>query len=171
MAAKDSDRSSGADHMRIFSSDRYDQQWNYCTPHGDGRYLNHGKGLRFEVMPFTATIRRRLEQVANLYPINRRASNGAAKRYWLGTHRVTFGLIGTESHNYCDKYRRLEMEPEGRLRPFSDGDIDTGESLRSSCEQGVDRFGSNVEPGTIDRCSPDQRFNRSAKRGMSCIGD
>jgi molybdenum cofactor biosynthesis enzyme MoaA len=171
LAAKDSDRSSGADHMRIFSSDRCNQQCIYRTPHGDVRYLNHGKMLRFEVMPFTATIRRRLKQEANLYPISRRASGGAAKPYWLGTHREKFGLIGTENYNYCYKYIRLKIEPEARLRPFRDGDIDIGESLRSGYEQGVDLFGSNGDPGTIDRCSPDQRFNRSAKRGMSCIGD
>jgi len=171
LAEKDSDRSSGAGHMRIFSSDRCYQQCFYCMPHGDVRYLNHGKMLRFEVMPFNATIRRRLKQVANLHPISRRASDGAAKRYRLGTHREKIGPIGTEKYDYSYKYRRLNMEPARRLRPFRDGDIDIRESLRSGCEQGVDRFGSNDEPGRIDRCSPDQRFNRSAKRGMSCIGD
>jgi hypothetical protein len=171
LAAKDSERSSGADHMRTFSSDRCNQQCIYRTPHGDVRYFNHGKMLHFEVMPFTVAICRRLKQEANLYPISRRASDGAAKRNWLGTHREKFGLIGTENYNYCYKYRRLNMDPEARLRPFRDGDIDIGESLRSGNEQGVDLFGSNGDPGTIDHCSPDQRFNRSAKRGMSCIGD
>ncbi len=131
MAAKDSDRSSGADHMRIFSSDRCDQQCIYCTPHGDVWNFNHGKMLRYAAMPFTTEIRRHLKQEANLYPISRCASDGAAKRYRLGTHREKFGLIGTKNYNYCDKYRRLKMEPVGRLRPFRDGDIDTGESLRS----------------------------------------
>jgi molybdenum cofactor biosynthesis enzyme MoaA len=131
LAAKDSDRSSGADLMRIFSSDRCYQQCFYCMPLGDARYLNHSKMLCLEAMPFTVAISRRLKQEANLYPISRRASGGTAKRYRLGTHREKIGLIGTENYNYCYKHRRLSMEPGGRLRPFRDGDIDKGESLRS----------------------------------------
>jgi molybdenum cofactor biosynthesis enzyme MoaA len=137
LAAKDSDRSSGVDHMRIFSSDRCYQQCLYCMPHGDVRYLNHGKMLRFELMPFTVDRRRRLKQEANLYPISRRASDGAANRYRLGIHREKIGLIGTENYNYSYKYRRLKVKPAGVLRPFRDGDIDIGESLRSGFEQGV----------------------------------
>jgi molybdenum cofactor biosynthesis enzyme MoaA len=171
LAAKDSNRSSGTDQKQISSTDRCYQRCFDCMPHGNVPFLNHGQMLRFEVIPFTAELRNRLKQDTSLFPINRRASDGPGKHYRPVTRRGKIGFIGAGNHHYCYNYNRLQITPEGKLRLFSNGRDRHRGIIAVRLRTGrVDRSGSNCDPGTINRCAPDLRFNRSAQRGMSCIG-
>jgi cyclic pyranopterin phosphate synthase len=118
-------------------------------------------------------IRGRLEQVMDLYPMSRRASDGPALRYRLGNSRGEIGLIGAVSHHFCHRCNRLRLTPEGKLRPclLRDEEIEIRNPLRSGCDQDVliDLIQTAVG-AKINRCAPDLQFHRRAQRGMSRIG-
>jgi cyclic pyranopterin phosphate synthase len=109
----------------------------------------------------------------NLHPLSRRASDGPAKRYRLGSSRGEIGLIGAVSHQFCHRCNRLRLTPEGKLRPclLRDEEIDIRNPLRSGCGQDVliDLIQTAVG-AKINRCAPDLQLNRRVQRGMSRIG-
>ena len=118
-------------------------------------------------------IRRRLEQLMDLYPLSHRASDGPAERYRLGASQGEIGLIGAVSHHFCRSCNRLRLTPEGKLRPclLRDEEIDITNPLRSGCNQDVliDLIQQAVG-AKINRCAPIQQCNQRAQRGMSRIG-
>ncbi len=118
-------------------------------------------------------IRGRLEQVMDLYPLSRSASDGPAERFRLGASRGEIGLIGAVSHHFCQSCNRLRLTPEGKLRPclLRDEEIDIRKPLRSGCDQDVliDLIRAAVG-AKINRSAPDLQCNRRAQRGMSRIG-
>jgi len=48
LAAKENDRSSGVDYLRISITDRCNQRCFYCMPHGDVQPFNHNEILSYE---------------------------------------------------------------------------------------------------------------------------
>ena len=118
-------------------------------------------------------IYRRLEQEMDLHPLSRRASDGPAKRYQIGTTRGEIGLIGAVSHHFCNTCNRLRLTPEGKLRPclLRDEEIDIRNKLRAGCDQAalIDLIQATVG-AKINLHAPDLHTNWCAQRGMSRIG-
>ena len=118
-------------------------------------------------------IRMRLEQEMDLHPLRRRASDGPAKRYRIGTGRGEIGLIGAVSHHFCRSCNRLRLTPEGKLRSclLRDEEIDIRGPLRSGCDQGmlIDLLQAAVR-AKIHHYAPDLQLHQCAQRGMSRIG-
>lgn len=118
-------------------------------------------------------IRLRLEQVMDLHPLNRGASDGPASRYRLGATQGEIGLIGAVSHHFCHSCNRLRLTPEGKLRPclLRDEEIDIRNPLRAGCDEArlIDLIHAAVG-AKINRYAPDLLFKQRAQRGMSRIG-
>ncbi|MFZ1986694.1 MAG: GTP 3',8-cyclase MoaA [Desulfatitalea sp.] len=118
-------------------------------------------------------IRLRLERVMDLYPLNRRAYDGPAKRYRLGTTQGEIGLIGAVSHHFCRSCNRLRLTAEGKLRPclLRDEEIDIKVPLRSGCDEAalMDRIQMAVRT-KVNHHPTDRIFEQGAQRGMSRIG-
>jgi cyclic pyranopterin phosphate synthase len=118
-------------------------------------------------------IYRRLEQKMDLHPLSRRASDGPAKRYQVGTTRAEIGLIGAVSHHFCYTCNRLRLTPEGKLRPclLRDEEIDIRDPLRAGCSQTalIDLIQAAVG-AKINLHAPNLLSNWCAQRGMSRIG-
>jgi len=118
-------------------------------------------------------IRRRLERVATLQPLERRASDGPARRYRLGATEGEVGLIGAVSEHFCRFCNRLRLTPEGKLRPclLSDEEIDVKIPLRAGCDERtlIDLIQTAVGAKAGHR-APDLRGEQRVRRSMSRIG-
>lgn len=138
-------------------------------------FMPIGCRQRWEADKFVSIdeIHGRLEQEMDLHPLIRRASDGPAKRYRLGTSRGEIGLIGAVSSHFCHSCNRLRLTPEGKLRPclLRDEEIDIRNPLRSGCDQGalIDLIQTAVGAKS-NRGAPGLQFYRCAQRGMSRIG-
>lgn len=118
-------------------------------------------------------IRRRLERVAALLPLDRRATDGPAKRYRLGTTAGEIGLIGAVSEHFCRSCNRLRLTPEGKLRPclLSDEEIDIKVPLRAGCgERTLIDLIQMAVGAKADRCGPELLREQRVRRSMSRIG-
>jgi cyclic pyranopterin phosphate synthase len=138
-------------------------------------FMPIGYRQRWEADKFVSIdeIRWRLEQVMDLYPLRRRASDGPAERYRVGGGRGEIGLIGAVSHHFCHRCNRLRLTPEGKLRPclLRDEEIDIRIPLRSGCEQdGLIDLIQKAVGAKVHRCAPDRQGFQSAQRSMSRIG-
>jgi cyclic pyranopterin phosphate synthase len=118
-------------------------------------------------------IRRRLEEVMDLHPMNSRASDGPARRYRLGATQGEIGLIGAVSHHFCDTCNRLRLTPEGKLRPclIRDEEIDIRNPLRAGCEEAklIGLIQTAVE-AKINGHTPGLLSDPRVERCMSSIG-
>ena len=118
-------------------------------------------------------IRQRLAQVMDLRPLDRRPSDGPARRYRLGTTAGEIGLIGAVSEHFCHDCNRLRLTPEGKLRPclLRDEEIDIKIPLRDGCGQAVLIELIQRAVGAKNRRSGlSPLFEQHARRNMSRIG-
>ena len=138
-------------------------------------YMPIGFGHRWNPDKFVSIdeIRRRLERTWDLQPLNRRACDGPAERYRLGTTPAEIGLIGAVSHHFCHSCNRLRLTPEGKLRPclLRDREIDIRSPLRDGCDQAalMDLIRKAVGAKN-DRQASNPFLRQRARRGMSRIG-
>jgi GTP 3',8-cyclase len=138
-------------------------------------YMPVGYRNRWDAAKFVSidAIRRRLERVATLRPLDRRATDGPAKRYRLGTTAGEIGLIGAVSEHFCRSCNRLRLTPEGKLRPclLSDQEIDIKIPLRGGCDERtlIDLIQSAVG-AKAERRGPDLLGEQRVRRSMSRIG-
>jgi GTP 3',8-cyclase len=138
-------------------------------------YMPIGCRHRWDAAQFVSidAIRRRLEKVMALEPLERRALDGPAKRFRLGTSLGEIGLIGAVSEHFCHSCNRLRLTSEGKLRPclFSDEEIDVKIPLRAGCDEStlIDLIQTAVG-AKIDHRAPNLLVGKSARRSMSRIG-
>jgi cyclic pyranopterin phosphate synthase len=64
-----------------------------------------------------AQIRKRLERIAPLLPVQRIQQDGPAQRYRFAGAPGEIGLIGSMSNHFCDTCNRMRLSADGHLRP------------------------------------------------------
>lgn len=77
-------------------------------------------------------IRKRLERIAPLLPVQRMQKDGPAQRYRFAGAPGEIGLIGSMSAHFCDTCNRMRLSADGHLRPclLSEETVDVITPLR-----------------------------------------
>lgn len=138
-------------------------------------YMPIGCRHRWDIARFVSIddMRRRLERVMPLQPLSRRASDGPARRFRLGTTAGEIGLIGAVSEHFCHTCNRLRLTPEGKLRPclLSDEEIDVKNRLRAGCDETtLIHLIKKAVGAKVEHQAPNLFLDRRVQRGMSRIG-
>jgi cyclic pyranopterin phosphate synthase len=89
---------------------------------------------RLDHDPFISNedVRRRIEALGTLTPLDRGADDGPAERFRLTNAVGEIGFISPRTHHFCGDCNRLRLTASGKLRPclLSDRELDIRELLR-----------------------------------------
>ncbi len=82
-------------------------------------------------------IKKKIESVYPLVPINGTHNNGPARVYKIPDAKGEIGLISPLSNHFCGTCNRLRLTADGHLRPclFSDTEVDVKTPLRAGADE------------------------------------
>lgn len=83
----------------------------------------------------TPEIKKRIEQLGTLFPVEGREQDGPARRFRFADALGEIGFISPLSHHFCSSCNRLRLTSDGKLRVclLSDYQQDLKTPLRSGC--------------------------------------
>jgi cyclic pyranopterin phosphate synthase len=115
------------------------------------------------------TVKKRLETVGTLEPVNPIKGNGPARYFTYPKALATVGLISPLSHGFCETCNRLRVTADGKLRPclLSDVELDAKGVLRTN---GSKEAISNLFRQAMAQKTFKLEVNNSNHRYMRSIG-
>ncbi len=86
----------------------------------------------------TPEIKKRINQLGKLIPIEKSINDGPAERFKFESARGEIGFIRPISRHFCNTCNRLRLTASGQLRPclMSDVQVDLKTPLRKGCSDG-----------------------------------
>jgi GTP 3',8-cyclase len=117
------------DFARLTCEKPYQIRFIELMPLGSSHVHNAGKFLSNEI------VRKQIESVYGLSPINGNNRDGPARLYRLAGGPGTIGFISPVSHHFCNTCNRLRLTADGHLRACLLSDVETNlkEPLRAGC--------------------------------------